>query len=250
MSAASCDSATVLGYDGGDASADETVHPSEVSVAYLRSLATEQSVTLDLPYSVRGRVTATDAYGEYFKTICIEDSTGGIEVLIDGYSLYTIFALYDEVRIECHGLALGRYGSRTELGMPPKGEYVVDRIAWPDIGRYISVYKNVDDSFSPAEVSVSELQPGHLGRTVRIAGLHAVAEGQSWCDTNPESGDFIDSERMVADDRGELLTVCVRGSSLYAAEPLPEGRFALCGIVEYRSGAYALRITNRGIFPE
>lgn len=249
----SCGNATTLGYDGGSDDGDDgsgTPHPSEISLAYLRSLATGESATVNLPYSVRGRVTATDAYGEYFKTICIEDATGGIEVLIDSYRLYTLFALYDEVRIDCHGLALGRYGSRIELGLPPTGGYVVDRIPESDMGRYMTLYSAVDDSFAALDVTISGLQPEHVGRTVRIAGLHAAGPISDWCDFDAASGSYTDSERTVADDSGMELTVCIRGSALYASEPMPDGRFALCGIVEYRSGAYALRPTNRGIFPE
>ena len=270
--AAACDSSTTLGYDsagnsgsaGGDDNGDDgggsgsggggstgnEVHPSQVSVAYLRSLAAEHSVTIDLPYSIRGTVTANDSFGEYFKTICVEDSTGGIEVLIDGYALYTLFALYDEVCIECHGLAVGRYGSRTQLGAPPTGEYAVDRIAWEDTGRYISVGKDAAETFMPVGTSIAELRPEHVGRTVRIDGLHALAAGLGWCDADPQSGAFADSERTVADDSGAELTVLLRGTCIYAADPVPEGRFALCGIVEYRAGEYALRITNRGIYQE
>lgn len=238
------------GESGGGGGGGETVHPSEISIAYLRSMATEQSVTIDKPYSVRGCVTATDAYGEYFKTICVEDSTGGIEVLIDGFSLYTLFALYDEVRIDCHGLALGRYGSRIELGMPPTGEYTVDRIPESETGRYFTIFDGKGGAFAPEDVAISDLQPSHVGRTVRIAGLKATVPDESWCDFDAAAGEYVDSERKVSDDAGAELTVCVRGECRYAAEPIPYGRFALCGVVEYRSGAYAIRPTNHGIFPD
>lgn len=248
---ASCSRATVLGYDdeGQQDDGQTVVHPSEVSIAYLRSLAAGNSTAINRTLSVRGHVTATDAYGELYKSIFVEDSTGGIYVEIDRFSLYTIFALYDEVRIECHGLALGRNGSTIQLGMPPTGEYTVDRIADRDIWRYMSV-GSPDDDFVPVETAIDGLVPELVGRTVKIGGLHAVTTGCAWCDTDPLTGDFTASERTVADDSGATLAVALRGSCIYAAEPVPDGRFTLCGILEYRSGAYALRITNRGIIAE
>ena len=251
----SCSSATTLGYgdagtEPGTGSDGEEIHPADVSAAYLRSLAVGRSTLINETLSVRGRVTATDAYGEYYKTICIEDSTGGIEVLIDCFRLYTFYALYDEVRIECHGLALGRYGSRIQLGAPPTDEYAVDYIPQSDMGRYISVSKEVDDTFTPVTTAIAGLRPEYVGRTVKIEGLHFSDTDASWCDTDPADGRFVDTERTAADDSGMTLTVTVRGECRYAAEPLPSGSVTLCGIVEYRNDAYALRITNHGIIPE
>lgn len=244
-----CGHASELDWDDpADENSHETIaHPSQVSIAYLRSLAVGESVTIDKPYSVSGLVTATDAYGEYFMCICIEDSTGGLELLIEGYALYRRFALYDRVRVECHGLAVGRYGSRIQLGAPPSGEYVVDRIAESDIGRYISEESAAAEPFEPVTASIAELRPEYVGRTVMVEGLHSADAGTGWCATEPQTGRFADTERIVADDWGRELTVCLRGGCRYAAEPIPDGRFALCGILEYRSGAFALRITNRGI---
>lgn len=248
LAAVSCGRASTLAYDDSD---DGGVsHPSEVSVAYLRSLAAGESTVIDKPYSICGRVTATDAYGEYFKTICIEDDTGGVEVLIEGFALYRRFALYDRVRIACHGLALGRYGSRIQLGTPPAGEYAADHIPESDVDRYIFVDKDADGSFEPVAVSIAGLRPEHVGRTVMIAGLSAADAGSSWCATDPMTGSFADTERTVYDNAGNRLTVCLRGECRYAAEPIPDGGFSLCGILEYRASAYALRITNRGIIRE
>lgn len=246
-----CGRATTLGGDDDDG--DGLVsHPSQVSVAYLRSLAVGESTVIDRPLSVEGCVTANDAFGEYFKSICIEDATGGIVVLIDGYALYRRFALYDRVRVECHGLALARYGSTIQLGTPPAGSYASDYIPQADTGRYIEICDSPEEAFVPIVAGIGGLLPEYTGRTVRVDGLHAAGEsaGACWCDIDPLTNDYADTMRQVADDSGGVLAVSVRGGCRYAGERIPDGRFSLCGILEYRAGAYALRITNHGIISE
>ena len=258
--AVSCGHATVLGYDDtphrtpSDTTSDNGQsginHPSEVSIAYLRSLAAGLSTTIDLPFSVCGRVTANDAYGEYYQTICVEDSTGGIEVAVEGYTLYRLFALYDYVRVECHGLSLGRYGSRIRLGGPPSGEYSVSPIPQRDIGRYMSKYsagEHTEEAFEPVVTTIGALVPSYVGRTVRIDGLYSSEAGSGWCDYDVVTGTYVDTERMVYDDKGDMLRVSMRGECRYVSEPIPWGSFSLIGIVEYRDASYHLRPTNHGI---
>lgn len=241
----SCDRSTSLSY-GESPDGPST----EVSVAYLRSLCRDVSVPITGNVTIRGRVTANDAYGEFYKSIVVEDATAGIEVEIDRTQLYTLCPLYCEVRIMCQGLSLGRYGSRIELGANPTGDYVVDRISAADIGRYMTVNQTSETDFSVPATTVAQIGQPMIGRTVRIRSLHAVGDAASWCDTDPETGKYVDSERTVADESGVALVVRVRGDAVYAHEPMPAGNFALCGIIEYSSGVYALRITNRGIETE
>ena len=254
--AAACGRATVLGYDDGSQSEPDdgnggatADHPSEVSVAYLRSLAATESTAIDRPLSISAAITANDAFGEYFMTLHVEDETGGVDVLVGSYRLYALFPLYDRVRIECHGLALARYGSRIELGFPPAGEYAADRIPESEIGRYISVIgaDGGDEGFVPVEAEAGALEPSLVGRTVIMGPLHIAGDSGSWCDTDPELGSYIDTERMAEDRSGNRITLTLRGGCLYAGERMPDGEFTVCGVVEYRTGEYALRITNRGI---
>ena len=83
-----CGRATTLGYDDDDRQHGQTVHPSEVSVAYLRSLAVGNSTSIGRTLSVCGRVTATDAYGELYKSICVEDDNQVLGSKTDGTLLH------------------------------------------------------------------------------------------------------------------------------------------------------------------
>lgn len=237
--ASACSSATSPGYGHT---------PSEVSIAHLRSMGRGESTVIRDDIAIRGRVTANDAFGEFFKSIVVEDATGGIEILFDLYNLHRTFPLYAELTLHCQGLALGRYGSMLVLGEQPTGEYVVDRIAAVDTRRFTVRRAENDADIEFPTVTIPALSPQHIGRTVRIERL--TADTGRWCDRDPETGTATDSERTARDSDGNTLRILLDRRCEYAEETMPHGVFTLCGIVEYRDGGYALRITNRGIFEQ
>jgi len=234
---AACGSPTALEYAGG---------PDEISIAHLRSMARGVSTPVRDDISVRGRVTANDAYGEFYKSIVVEDATGGIEILFDHNALRTLFPLYAEITVQCQGLALGRYGGMVELGAPPAGEYAADRIAASEIWRFAVRRAENDAAVEFPEIAISALSPEYIGRTVVVRGLSAATPGLAWCDTDDE-GAYTDTERTVADADGLTLAAAVSGRCEYAGTAMPHGMFSLCGIVEYRGDRYRLRIANHGI---
>ena len=67
-------------------------------------------------HAIKGIVTGNDKSGNIYKKIYIEDNTGGLDVEIDAYDLYTSFNVGQRVFIKCQGLYLGQYGSAMELG--------------------------------------------------------------------------------------------------------------------------------------
>ena len=67
-----------------------TVRPPEPqnSVAYLKSLCDgKSSVAIAQDITIRGFVTANDLYGEFHRTIVVEDASGGISIAAEGSPL-------------------------------------------------------------------------------------------------------------------------------------------------------------------
>ena len=65
---------------------------------------------------IRGIVNADDKSGNQFKSIVIQDETGGILIRMEGSSLYTSYPIGQEVFIKCNGLYLGDYNKLIQLG--------------------------------------------------------------------------------------------------------------------------------------
>src|SRR2546423_2137989 len=66
--------------------------------------------------TVGGIVIADDRSGEFYKTIVIQDSTGGISIKLDGYDLYTDYPVGRVIFIKVKGLYLGDYNKLIQLG--------------------------------------------------------------------------------------------------------------------------------------
>ena len=65
---------------------------------------------------IRAIVIADDKSGNYYKTLVIQDSTGGLALLVNGSSLYNTFPIGREVFIKCNGLYLGDYNNQIQMG--------------------------------------------------------------------------------------------------------------------------------------
>lgn len=67
-------------------------------------------------YIIEGYVTSSDASGNIFKKIYIQDATGGIYVGIDAYDLYESYKPGQKVVMDVTGLAIGGYGGAMNIG--------------------------------------------------------------------------------------------------------------------------------------
>ena len=65
---------------------------------------------------IRGIVIADDRSGNFYKSIVIQDETGGILIRLEGNSLYTTYPIGQEVFIKCNGLYLGDYNNLIQMG--------------------------------------------------------------------------------------------------------------------------------------
>lgn len=80
----------------------------------MHAIGNIEQITIDK--TISGVVIADDESGQFYKTIVIEDSTGGIAVKLDGYDLYTKYPIGRKVFIKVKGLYIGDYNRLIEIG--------------------------------------------------------------------------------------------------------------------------------------
>lgn len=237
---ASCDKTSDFRYDDPP----EAPH----SIADLKRLCPAngtRKITRDI--TIRAVVTANDRFGEFSKTLLVEDGTGGLEISIDNPALYRQFPIDTEVEIFCNGLAIGDYGGKPVLGAPPSGQYSVDRIPATDQNRFVRVTKPDCGKRCANLYDFSQLKVEDAGRYVRFEGVHIAEKGVMWCDEEPVTHALLTTERTLVNEAGRTLFVRTLAGCLYATEPVPNGTGSINGIIDYFNGKFSLRVCNREI---
>lgn len=226
--------------------------PEELnSIAYLKSLCPRNgSAAVAQDIVVEGVVTGNDRFGEFRKTLVVEDATGGITIAVDGTSLADDYPFGAAVTVHCNGLTLRDYGGKAELGGAPGDGYDAGLIPAEEIGRYLRRNPANDRMPRPAALSFGQVAAEHTDRLVRFDGVRFADEGCYWCDTDPETLRPVTTERTILDDRGGHFAVRTLGSCAYATEPVPSGTGSLWGVIDYFDGRFSLRVTAMKIaFP-
>lgn len=227
---------------------DDTPHGT-ITIAHLKTLSTESSTILTDDIAIEGYITANDLYGELYKSIYICDDSGGIELSVDCNKTAVTFPVGARIIVHCATLALGDYGGQLILGAPPTGDYVVDRIDESRFDTYFTIDRTKPKMVAPKEISLADLAPQHIGNYVHIKDVNFGSQaGLKWCETDPETGEYITTERELYGDAGNKIIVRIDGRCSYAEEQIPSGRGAIGAIAEYFNGVYQLRIINRNIY--
>ena len=97
--------------------------PVNVTIKQLKTLmpSSGSPKLIDSNWTIYGIVTADDRSGNFYKQINIEDSTGGITILINQNSLYTKYPVGRKVYVKLKGLYYGFYGGLPQLGIIDNG---------------------------------------------------------------------------------------------------------------------------------
>lgn len=179
-----------------------------VDIAYLKSLCRGASCSIRRTLIVEGRITGNDLFREFPRRLWIEDRSGGIELLVDGYRLHERYPVGAPLRLFCEGLWLGDYGGRIQLGAKPEDERTVGRIDPEEFSFRSRLLAEDFEPIVPRTCTIGELTPALVGRFIRISEVRFVDEeaGLRWCDTDPETGRPVATRRRLCDDKGRTLT--------------------------------------------
>ena len=70
---------------------------------------------------IEGYVVSSDEGGNFFKSIVVQDRSGGIEMRLDKTGLHTEYPVGQKVYISCRNLVIGDYGNYPQLGVLYEG---------------------------------------------------------------------------------------------------------------------------------
>ncbi len=205
----------------------QTEDISNTTIAALKANFTGGSTSYTIPPEtvIKGVVISNDAPGNFFKTLVIQDETGGIHLSVDARDLNVNYPLGRTVYIK-GGLELGQFAELVQIGIAGSGSEV-NRIPEAMLDEFFVIGELVDVP-EPAIRTIASLGTSDLSTLVQLNDVEYSASliGQSYADPN---GTFTQN-RLVLDCNGNEITLRNSDFSEFAGVPIPEGNGTLVGV--------------------
>ena len=190
----------------------------------LHSMGGLEQIKNDLIIS--GIVVGDDKSGNLYKQICIQDSTGGITVNLDGSNLYVDYPVGRQVFIKCKGLYLSDYNRLIQIGM-------IDN-SIPSSPSLSAIPTTLFDSFlvkgslgNPIilkSVSVNQLNDSLQSMLIQIKDsvqFVATDTALTYADVSASKSSV---NRTISDCSGNKLVVYTSGYANFAGVKTPTGK--------------------------
>lgn len=180
---------------------------------------------------IEGIVVADDASGNYYKTIVVQDATGGIDVKLDATGLYNDFPIGRKIFIKCKDLVVSDYNGLTQLGGGTfKNNSGQDQLAGIEQLLIPSfIFKGeVGQKVTPKEVKIAELNSDMLSTLVTLKDVQFAddSRGLAYADAAKK----LTLNRNVVDCDGISIVLRTSGYASFANEKTPELKGTITGV--------------------
>jgi hypothetical protein len=181
---------------------------------------------------ISGIVVADDKSGNFYKQLFIEDSTGGLQIMLDANSLYGTYPVGRKVFIKCKGLCISDYNGTMQLGVKATvaGSPSLEAIPGNLISQYV-VGGSLNNPVVPHVVTIAQLttnmQDKYLGTLIQLDGFAFANLNATYSDTSAYKSTVNLDIKNCANQ-----TIIVRTSaySNFAAQKVAQGRGTIYAI--------------------
>ena len=180
--------------------------------------------------ALEATIVANDEHDNLYKSISIQDSSGGILLNLDGSSLYQTYPVGTTIRVRLQNLFLTDYRRMLQLVASvdtSSGQLLTTGIPAPLFSKYIKVVKE-NTSIIPMIVSFKNLADSLQGRLIKISNVEFSA-----ADTNSTFADKknkIGASRSLKFCTGGTIYLRTSGYADFAGISLPKNNGDIVGI--------------------
>lgn len=203
--------------------------PPNAEIADLRACYYGETVTIGEPIVIRGRVTSDDTAGNFYRTLLIQDRTGGVEIMAGLSDLHTSYppgyAVTVIARGTRHRRAVRGFASRSAS---PRGRSAARLYRGFGPARPPSGTRRRPQPVEPLVLSLADLTQSRCGMLVEIRGLTLQPDPEA--DGAPQRWSGY---RLFTDEEGTEIRTYTSDYARHAREAVPTGRIALRGILQY-----------------
>lgn len=201
------------------------VGEANCSIAQLRTLCEDGCYLITSDLICVGRVTTSDKEGNFYRSLFVEDATGGVEVLLGIYNSHSLYPEGTEVALHLDGTAVMKEGEVVQVGLAPESydlslrEFESQALIDRHIARGTSVEK-----VAPRVYLLSDLDATLCGQLIEIQNLTHTASLDTECTT-------LEGYHAFTDESGNTLYTSVSSYADFADSTIPEGRVLLRGVL-------------------
>jgi len=195
---------------------------------------------------LRAVVVSSDEGENYYKSIVIQDSTGGVELQLDMIGLYTIYPVGQKVVIVLNDLVIGDYNHLPQVGWMRDDQ--VRHINSLYFDQYIirdglPSLSNLPKALTNNEIDFTKLRD--INKLVRLEGVTFQSEaiGEPLAYNN-----FTTNWKVrvpLANGNTQEVTVRTSNSARFRGTIIEEKEYNLTGILTTDKGTYQLMIRTK-----
>lgn len=198
--------------------------------------------------TIGGTVVADDSSGNYYKTIVLQDETGGIEVKLDGYDLYANYPVGRKVYIKVKDLYLGDYNGLPEIGGGIDNSVTPARLAYiPSTLFDQYLIKGETGVTPPLKVigSVSDLTDADLNTLIQLNDFQFSTSDTSKTYADPTLASSA-VNFTIKNCANESITLRNSSYANFAAYKVPGGKGSIVAIYNKYGSTKQLKIRDTG----
>jgi hypothetical protein len=204
---------------------------SLISIKAFRKLHAMGSVEpITKSMALEGTIVANDEHDNLYKSISIQDTSGGILINLDASALYQTYPIGTTIRIRLQNLFLTDYRRMLQVVATvdtSSGQLLTTGIPAPLFSKFIKVIKE-NTNIVPMIVSYKNLSDSLQGRLIKIANVEFSAS-----DTNLTFADKknkIGASRSLKFCAGGTVYLRTSGYADFAGISLPKNNGDIVGI--------------------
>lgn len=221
---------------------------ANTTVAQLKAMYKEGGNEIFQNIIVKAQVASDDKEGNLYKTMSIEDSTGGIEVKAGMGNLNLLYKQGSTVYVKCQGLKLGKYAGNVTLGYKSADEkYETGFI--PDLMIPKVIVSGPNGTITPHELTIPQLTSRYANTLVKIKNVQFVENelGMTWADAqNKQKVNAVN--RTLIDREGNTVIVRTSSYAKFASRKLPEGNGDAVALLTFFNGTPQLVVMTPSDF--
>ena len=201
--------------------------PDGASIISIKALKNRHTVLAQLDsinddVYVTGIVVSSDATGNIYKSLYIQDTSGGLLISLDATNMYNMYPLGQRIYVKCKGLFLGDYNGMTQLGMPYSG--TIGRIPSVLMSQYLFLHELPGAIPVAKVVTIPTITSNDLGTLIKLENVRFVDVAMPFSDA------LVSTNRTISDGTNTLI---LRSSNYatFRATLLPDSTGSITGIL-------------------